>query len=68
MSHRAPERFNFNITLPLIIACCIAATLSLGDALGGLGDLGISPEVVAIEPLDDDGLYGVYLDVFGSDL
>jgi hypothetical protein len=43
-------------------------SFDLGDALGGLGDLGISPEVVAIEPLDDDGLYGVYLDVFGSDL
>ncbi|MDP2317550.1 MAG: hypothetical protein Q8P41_31990 [Pseudomonadota bacterium] len=43
-------------------------SFDLGDALGGLGGFGISPEVVAIEPLDDDGLYGVYLDVFGTDL
>jgi hypothetical protein len=43
-------------------------SFDLGDALGGLGGFGITPEVVAIEPLDDDGLYGVYLNVFGTDL
>ncbi len=43
-------------------------SFDLGDALGGLGGFGIAPEVVAIEPLDDEGLYGVYLDVFGGDI
>ncbi|MDP2310551.1 MAG: hypothetical protein Q8P18_31320 [Pseudomonadota bacterium] len=43
-------------------------SFDLGDALGGLGDFGITPEVIAVEPLDDAGLYGVYLNVFGTDL
>lgn len=43
-------------------------SFDLGDALGGLGGFGITPEVVAVEPLDEDGLYGVYLNVFGTDL
>jgi hypothetical protein len=45
-------------------------SFDLGDALGDLGGLGISfsPEVVSIEPLDDQGLYGIYLNVFGTDL
>lgn len=45
-------------------------SFDLGDALGDFGGLGIglSPEVVSIEKLDDAGLYGIYLDVFGTDL
>ncbi len=45
-------------------------SFDLGDALGDVGGfgIGISPEVVSIEKLDEDGLYGVYLDVFGTDL
>lgn len=43
-------------------------SFDLGDALGGLGAFGLTPEVVAVEPLDENGLYGVYLDVFGTDL
>lgn len=43
-------------------------SFDLGDALGGLGGFGFTPEVVSIEKLDEDGLYGIYLDVFGTDL
>ena len=45
-------------------------SFDLGDALGDLGGLGIgiTPEIVSIEKLDEDGLFGVYMDVFGDDL
>lgn len=42
-------------------------SFDLGDMidLGGLGlPVELDPEVVSIEPLDETGLYGVYLDVF----
>ena len=44
-------------------------SFDLGDILaGGELGLGLSPELVSIEALDDNGLYGIYLDVFGEDL
>ncbi|MFN7147415.1 MAG: hypothetical protein ACK4YP_26855, partial [Myxococcota bacterium] len=43
-------------------------SFDLGDALGDLGGFGFTPEVVSIEKLDEEGLYGIYLDVFGTDL
>lgn len=54
------------------LAGLLAGQLSfdLADMLGALGGsagLGFTPEVVAIEPLDDSGLFGVYLNVFGSE-
>ncbi len=51
------------------LAGLLAGQLSfdLGDlAGGGLGGLPLSPSVVAVEPLDDDGRWGIYLDVFGA--
>jgi hypothetical protein len=40
-------------------------SFDLGDAIDlGIGGLTLSPTIVSVEPLDDDGLYGVYLDVF----
>lgn len=42
-------------------------SFDLGDlAGGGLGGLALSPNIVSVEPLDDDGRWGVYLDVFGA--
>jgi hypothetical protein len=45
-------------------------SFDLGDALGDFGGLGISlsPRIVSVEALDDEGLYGIYMNVFGSDL
>lgn len=42
-----------------------AGTLSfdLGDALGGL-PFEVDPQVVSVEPLDEAGRYGIYLDLF----
>jgi hypothetical protein len=42
------------------------ASFDLGDMLGGLGGLGISlnPEIVSVEPLAEEGRYGLYLNVF----
>jgi hypothetical protein len=37
------------------------ADMGLGDVLGGIQ---LSPRIVSVEPLDDSGLWGVYLDVF----
>lgn len=42
-------------------------SFDLGDlAGGGLGGLALTPNIVSVEPLDDDGRWGVYLDVFGA--
>jgi hypothetical protein len=42
-------------------------SFDLGDlAGGGLGGLPLSLNIVSVEPLDDDGRWGVYLDVFGA--
>jgi hypothetical protein len=42
------------------------ASFDLGDMLGGLGGLGVSlnPEIVSVEPLAEEGRYGLYLNVF----
>jgi hypothetical protein len=41
-------------------------SFDLGGAID-LGGLTVSPTVVSVEPLDDDGLYGLYLDVFPTE-
>jgi hypothetical protein len=49
------------------LAGLLAGQLSfdLGDALGGsLGGLPTAPTLVAVEPLGDDGRWGIYLDIF----
>ncbi len=51
------------------LAGLLAGQLSfdLGDlAGGGLGGLPVSPTIVSVEPLDEDGRWGIYLDVFGA--
>lgn len=40
-------------------------SFDLGDALGAF-PVETDPKVVAVEPLDDEGLYGIYLDVFAA--
>lgn len=52
-------------TLVESLAGLLAGQMSfdLGDALGG-GQLPLDPEIVAVEPLDETGLFGVYTNVF----
>lgn len=47
------------------LAGLLAGNLSfdLGDALS-LGGLTLNPQIISVEPLDDQGLYGVYLKAF----
>jgi hypothetical protein len=42
------------------------ANFDLGDLLAGLDGLGltIDPEIVSVEPLDEEGRYGLYMNVF----
>lgn len=41
-------------------------SFDLGDILSGLGGTGlaVSPTVISVEPLGNDGRYGIYMDVF----
>lgn len=42
------------------------ASFDLADMLGGFGGLGVTldPELISVEPLGEEGRYGVFLDVF----
>ena len=42
------------------------ASFDLGDILSGLGGLGVTldPQIVSVEPLDEEGRYGLYMNVF----
>jgi len=42
------------------------ASFDLGDVLGSFGDLGITldPQIVSVEPLGEEGRYGLFMNVF----